>query len=656
MDPPAPQFPVPVPVRPHTADHGPFTVRVSGGDTTIDVAWETLLAASSHVGAAQELAGRQLDDVAANNTLLLVPRPQIPHWRAPLLVARSASLSMRIIWISGLVEKCVSAIEYSHDKYREGESMIRRWLQISELISETSYVIDQAGQGDGRLAGDWARSLGVLGGQEALRLVAAYFTRGRSGLGGGRPSGRDRFEDGAGFGFLAIAKLQEENALAAYEMARHDLRLGDQTGTSFHHGDGTLHSWYQQMGQVSEEGDLAVTTVAGDSGETTYMVHLPGLDMDITDLNRQDGRGYLGLVDSAFNDAEQLADVVDEALESLGAQEGDQIALSGYSLGGIAVTNLVRNGRLGEKYDLVAATSIGAPGRHGGFPPGTQTSTTHIQNRRDPVPHLLGEHQGTGVNRQVIEVAHHNEDARPEDPSLFGDAHSYQHYLDIVEELETNPEEHLGEGGDALLRDFSTLYQGQAETHVFRTGWEENPDSQDPDLFDPEFWEATGLTTGVWESIERLDVLGIGDAFGPVTPVEDPETPGTPDLEDTAPPSPSERTRGAGTLDSGTLDAGALGSAGEEDGQGLAGEPGGAIGEESLGGAVGSDASAVRSQAEAAANPQEPVRGHRDRAQPLTPGVIIPTTPRSGPAPGADDGEPSVPQPLTPAVIGPPER
>lgn len=522
MDLPAPQFPVPVPVRPHTAGAGSFDVRVSGGETQIEVAWETLLTASFHVGAAQDIAGRQLEDIAANNTLHLVPRPQIPHWRAPLLVARSAALSMRIIWVSGLVEKCVAAIEYSHDTYRDGESTIRRWLQISELLSETSYIIDQARQGDGRLAGDWARSLGVLGGQEALRVLAAYFTRGRSGLGGGPSRGRDRFEDGAGFGFLAIAKLQEENHLAEYEMARHDLRLGDLSGTTSHHGDGTLRSWYEQMGPASEDGDLAVTTVTGDSGETTYMVHLPGLDMDINDLNRQDGRGYLGLVDSAFNDAEQLAEVVDEALEAVGAQEGDPIALSGYSLGGIGVTNLVRNGRLGEKYDLVAATSIGAPGRHGSFPPGTKTSTTHIQDRRDPVPHLLGEHQGTGTNRQVIEVALDDEGARPEDHSLFGDAHSYQHYLDIVEELEANPDEHLGEGGDALLSDFSTLYRGEAETHVFQTGWEENPDGQDRDLLDPEFWEDAGLTTSVRESIERLDVLGIGDAFGPVTPVDQP--------------------------------------------------------------------------------------------------------------------------------------
>ncbi|GAA3075367.1 MULTISPECIES: hypothetical protein [Actinomycetes] len=640
MDLPTPQFPIPVPVRPQLADQGSLNVRVSGGDTQIEVVWETLLAASSHVGAARDIAGRQQDDISANNTLFLVPRPQIPHWRAPVLASRSAALSVRLILISGLVEKCVAGIEHAHGTYRDGESVIRRWMQISELLTETSYIIDQVQQGDGRVAGDWARSLGVLGGQEALRLLAAYFTRGRSGLVDGRSSGRDRAEDGAGFGYLAISKLEEEDLLAEFEMGRHELRLGERTATISHQGDGTLHSWYEQMEQVPEDGDVAVTTVTDETGGTTYLVHLPGLDMDITDLNRDDGRGYLGLVDSAFNDADQLADVVDEALATVGAEEGDQIALSGYSLGGIGVTNLVRNGRLGEKYDLAAATSIGAPGRHGSFPPGTQTSTTHIQDRRDPVPYLLGEHQGTGVNRQVIEVSHDDADARPDEHLLFGDAHSYQHYLDIVEELEADPDTHLGDGGDALLRDFSSLYQGEAETHIFRTGWSENEDGSTTDLLDPEFWEDSGLTDAVRESYERLDPLGLRDVFGPVTPVEGPETDGTQVSEGSVPPSPSERIGAGGTART-EADAG------------------GAFSGDSHGGARGSDASAVRSQDEAAARPQEPVGGHRDPAQPapgrtadpqpLTPGVIIPTMPRSGkgPVPGeSDDG----------SAEGPPQR
>ncbi|MDZ5077616.1 hypothetical protein [Nesterenkonia sp. HG001] len=511
-----------VPARTHP---GSFTTQVTGGPTWTEVFWETLMESAAHLSRAREISDTQSADIAANNTLLMTPLASAPHWRIPLLGVRGVVLASRIVLVGEMVQAYLHGVQACHDAYRDAESLVRRWLQLARLLEETPYVVGQGVQGDTGLVGDWARSVGVLGGREAMRVLMLTLSRGRSGLGGAGRQGLGKAWDRASStGFLAIEALKENDGLSTYEMDRHLLELRGETGRFIHEGDGTLHSWYAQMQEVPSQGDLAVTSVADDDGGTTYLVHLPGLDMDVTDMNREDGRGYLGLVDAVFNDAEQVSEAVDQALQAVGAEEGDAVALSGYSLGGIGASNVVRNGRLGQKYDLLAATSLGAPGQQGSYPPGTQTSTTHIQDRRDPVPHILGEHQGTGANRQVIDVAHHNEDLDLEGLSLFGDAHSYEHYLDIVEELEADPQEHLGEDGDTLLRDFAELYDGEAETVVFETGWKEDPDHEVHHPFQKEFWEEPDLEEIMQESLDGLGMSRIGDVFGPLTPVDSPAT------------------------------------------------------------------------------------------------------------------------------------
>ncbi|GAB3186572.1 hypothetical protein [Nesterenkonia suensis] len=643
-----------------------FAVRVSGGNTQVEVEWETLRQAAAHVASAQDIGQLQLDDIAANNTVMMTSGAAAPHWRAPLLGIRSVALAVRMSMVSSLVRICLDGLDSAHEAYRDVESLVRRWLQLSDLLSESSYVITQGLDGDSRLVQDWSRSVAVLGGRELMRVLAEYFTRGRAGDIGRR--GSEGPEDRASStGFLAIEALRGQDDLIRFEMRANSLELGDQTRTSVHEGDGTLHSWYRQMGDAAEHGDIAVTSVTGDDGSTRYMVHLPGLDMDITELNRHDGRGYLGLVDSIYNDADQLTDVVEEALAASGAQEGDTIALSGYSLGGIGVSNLVRNGRLGEKYDVHAATSIGAPGRNATFPPGTETSTTHIQDRRDPVPHLLGEHQGTGTNRQVIDVAHHSETEGSAPLVSFGDAHTYEHYLEIVEELEADPDAHLGEDGDALLRDFAELYEGEAETRIFETGWTEDSEAWTTDSLLEEALEISGLNGMVRDAVERLDVVGIGDAFGPETPVDEPmTTEGDPTAGDPAGQYPTD-----GALQNGASSVGAAGTPGEA-------------------------GSAVRDHEQGRDHPRPPVSpasGQPVESQPLTPAVIGPAvppsrvpsltwsdvempvhmhdeaelvTPRAVGRPSEETrttepvrltpGEITVEQPLTPADIGSPEQ
>lgn len=76
-------------------------------------------------------------------------------------------------------------------------------------------------------------------------------------------------------------------------MENHQLYLGEQTGGFNHEGDQSLHHYFAEMEGIGEEGDLAVTVTRDPAGEPVYLVHLPGLDLDPLDMNREDGRGYL---------------------------------------------------------------------------------------------------------------------------------------------------------------------------------------------------------------------------------------------------------------------------------------------------------------------------------------------------------------------------
>lgn len=482
-----------------------FTSRVSGGATQVNLAWDALLEAGRHLGRAADISTLQREELATVNQAMVLQGSLAPHWRAPLLGVRAVALTARCLLVNQLVQEGLRGTESTHEAYRSAESQVQRWFQLGRHTLEAPYIAEHLAHQDGDkgLVGDWARSMAVLGGLEAFRLIASRFTRrGRS--------GEHNTSDMAPLtGFLAIKVLQDNQGLGRFEMDRNDLGLGDQTRKFEHQGEGSLHGWYEQMAEVSDEGDLAVTTVDDDAGNTSYLVHLPGLDLDITEVNREDGRGYLGLVDSAFNDSEQLADVVDEALEAVGAEPGDSIAVSGYSLGGIGATNLVRSEKLQQKYDFKAANSIGGAGQDKILPGGT--STTHIQDRRDPVPHLLGERHPESADRIIIDVAHHNEDVQS--GGLFGGAHDYQHYLDIIEELEQNPQEHLStEDQREHFDSFAELYSGHAETTVFETEWTENPD---PDLLLPheqELFSGKSLEALIDESMAPL----VGDAWDPL--------------------------------------------------------------------------------------------------------------------------------------------
>lgn len=434
-----------------------FRVRSYGGPTQINLAWEQLTAASGHLGEASGISGDQLGGLAGVSGMLATAGLPL-HWRIPLLGVRLGALSLRTLAVRELADQGRGALDAVHEAYRDVENTVQRWMGFGVLLAESRVILQHIaaspGQGDLGLAYDWAASTAVFAVGEAYNKGPALFLKGSPLL-----------------GWAALKAMEQENhgGIPAFEMENHQLHLGEQTGGFNHEGDQSLHHYFEEMEGIGEEGDLAVTVTRDPAGEPVYLVHLPGLDLDPLDMNREDGRGYLGYIDAAANDSEQLCEVIDQALAQVGAEPGAAVALSGYSLGGIGATNLAAAPALQGKYDLRAVATIGAAGQNRQLPHGT--SVVHFQDGRDPVTGILGQAHQESSDRLTVHYDFHNREV--DSAGIFGGAHAYQHHLDALERLEEDPDAYLTPEEQAMLAEFGQLYDGEAETHIFGTGWEQ---------------------------------------------------------------------------------------------------------------------------------------------------------------------------------------
>ncbi len=438
------------------ADQG-FSVRSYGGPTQINLAWEQLTTANAYLGEATGVSEDQVQGLMGVTGMMATAGLPL-HWRIPLLGVRLGALSLRTLGVRELVERGRGALDAVHDAYRDAENTVQRWMDFGVILGDSQVVlhhfITSPGQGDIGLVYDWAASAAVF-------TVSEAYNQGPKMLFKGSPL--------IGWAAMKAMEADDHGGLLRFEMENHQLSLGEQTTSFSHEGDESLHHYFEEMEQISAEGDLSVTVTQDASGQPVYMVHLPGLDIDPMDLNREDGRGYLGYIDAALNDSDQLAGVVDQALAEVGAEPGAAVALSGYSLGGIGATNLAANSALQGRYDLRAVTTVGAAGQNKQLPHGT--AVVHFQDGRDPVTGIFGEAHQESSDRLTVHYDFHNQDVPTE--GIFGGAHAYQHHLDALERLEACPEAYLSPEEQAMLAEFGQLYSGEAETYVFETGWQE---------------------------------------------------------------------------------------------------------------------------------------------------------------------------------------
>lgn len=421
----------------------------------MNLLWDALTTGAGHLREASAVKGEQWREFAAIGVEIGTNLHLPLHWRIPGLNAKLVGLTGRTLLTEQTVNTAALATLAAHYGYREAESAVNRWFSIGHHLLETGLVANHLirPEGDKQLVYDWAAATAAIGLSGAVNVVTG--------------AGLNRTSNGIAISLALVEYFDNNFGLLAMEMGRNEMVLTGETDRFHHEGDGTSSGYFSQMEKVAETGDLAVTVTEGPDGSKAYLVHLAGMDLSVDDLNRQDARGYLGLLDATRNDSQHLAGVVDEALVEMGAEPGDTIALSGYSMGAIGATNLVGNQLLQDKYDLRAAQGMAGPGQDKALPPGTRI--THFQDRRDPVTHLLGEHHRASGHRLTIEYGHHSE---VETKSLFGRAHSYQHHLEALEQLEARPEEYFTEEEQEHLEAFTGLYAGEAETVVFSAEWQ----------------------------------------------------------------------------------------------------------------------------------------------------------------------------------------
>lgn len=239
--------------------------------------------------------------------------------------------------------------------------------------------------------------------------------------------------------------------------------------------DGSLGSFYELQKILNDagpenDGQILIAKTKQD-GHDVYLTILPGTQEDHDGKNPFD---TYGIVDGFGIESENLVGPIIEALEISGAQEGDEVILSGYSQGGIHVANLMKNKFLKKKFKLKKMLTFGAPIGHIELPEDIRSLS--IEDRKDMVPGA----DGTPNKRRedqitVIFDGPRIEQELPE--GIFGKPHNLDIYGDHLQEINEHPHPELMEN----LREFS-LPPGPLNIRRFQFERKDRPKNREIDL------------------------------------------------------------------------------------------------------------------------------------------------------------------------------
>lgn len=453
-----------------------FTVRTAGGPTQINLFWESLLEASGHIDAATAVftdVRYELTEVFGSFGTTVGHL----HWRIPAFQAQFAALLAGTSGAEQLLSQAGSGAEKAHQAYREAETTVQTWFALLLRVSEHDLVIEHllSPNGDRSFAYDWLATTGVIAGGLGLSVLRA------------------RFPVAATIA-ATVTAMEQHAGLTPALMGRNGQVLNPDPATEFSHSaTGSFSEHLESMAEVSEHGDIAVSTIDNGTDEPVYALYLPGVDID--GLEADQGRSPLSLVDALGNDSEHMTTVVEDALDAAGAPDGATVLPVGFSMGGAHVLNLAGSTALNQKYRIPAAATVGSPGRNKRVE--TDVKLTHFADGRDPVPHALGERHQESTDRLSVVYDFQNPDS--EVSSVLGSAHSLEHNIDAIRTVEQSPGEWLTPEEVEHLDVLRNHLHGEVRTTVFTTGWRSQ---DDPDHLLP------------WEAEELKDLDYIQDALG----------------------------------------------------------------------------------------------------------------------------------------------
>ena len=456
----------------HSAEHGPrtppFRVRTSGGPTRINLEWESLRASSAHIQqAGQSFTELRRETIGVYEDFSGSGFAHL-HWKVPGWHARLGRLVFSTAATELLLREGVDGIEHAHQSYREAEVSVHQWFHLGVRGIEGSIALEHLAhpEGDRSFTYDWfATALVSGGGRGADLLLRKYPT--------------------LEVLLSTVIAVESHAGLMPALMGRNEHVLtADATHTFRHQPDGTLAGYLESVGGSSEHGDIAVSVIPRPNMEPAYAVHLPGLKVD--GLATGHGRSPLSLIDGLTNDSAHMTSAVTDALTEVGAPEGAEVFMTGFSLGGLHATNMAKSKEFHQQYALRAVTTVGSPATSG--PTRTGVKVTHLEDARDPVPHITGDRHELSPERMVIEYSHQNPDSAVE--SIAGSAHTWEHNLEAIQLMEHQDSAWLEPAQQQHMDEFRAqlMFDAEIETHVFDSHWQamDTPEHLLP-------WEAEGL-------------------------------------------------------------------------------------------------------------------------------------------------------------------
>ncbi|MGJ9372766.1 hypothetical protein [Nesterenkonia sp. CF4.4] len=445
-----------------------FVVQAHGGPTELNLVLESLLIAAQGLTEAEAIAEEQRGTLGSLSAELFGSVAGLAlHMRIPLLAAQlgiSLAETSGGAWAMGETARAVRAAQ---ERYRDTEALLVASLgtvrHLVQFPMISPHLLDP--QGDKALADAWGRTALVSLGQGSQLLLSLLARK--------HPVLRAS-EDGAGLvsqSLLVKARRVSQESTQTLAAQTHRLPAAPVDRLSEH---------LQAHSDVAELGDFSISSRPQSGEGTRHVIHIPGLelpeglgDLDLDglaagELDLSAGRGLNSLLDAGTNDSAHLQGVIDQALQDSGARPGDELVITGYSLGGLHALNIAAGGALASKYRISQVATIGAPGREGPAPRGVRTTSLHDAN--DPVPRLLGGPGELSAKRVQVTYEHQDPGARP--GGVFGASHSLAHNIDAIRLLEAQAPEHLDEGQQAQLAELTESLRGHHEATVYSTDWD----------------------------------------------------------------------------------------------------------------------------------------------------------------------------------------
>lgn len=170
-----------------------------------------------------------------------------------------------------------------------------------------------------------------------------------------------------------------------------------------------------------------------------------------------------GIAEGLGYDSEATSVAIRQAMREAGAEAGEQIAVVGYSQGGIHAMNLSRDKAFLSEFDLKYVLTAGSP--VGGITPEPGISSLHLEHQHDWVPGADGQANADTKDRVTVTLT--NDLALPPEQGFgLGPGHNLENYAEGAEAVSASTDPSLqastaalagvvGAGGRATVTRFS---------------------------------------------------------------------------------------------------------------------------------------------------------------------------------------------------------